>query len=45
MLGLNGFNLNLLNAKFSVSLENSFSEILGILCCVPHGSVLGLYYS
>ena len=35
------FQSYLSNRKFSVNLENSFSEISSLLCGVPKGSVLG----
>ena len=35
------FQSYLLNRKFYLNLENSFSEIWSIICGVPQGSILG----
>ena len=35
------FQCYLLNRKFTVNLENSFSEVSNISCSVPQGSILG----
>ena len=35
------FQSYLSNHKFTIYLENSFSQVSSILCGVPHGSILG----
>ena len=40
-LNVKWFQSDLSNRKFTVNLENSFSEVSSISCGVPQGSILG----